>query len=142
MTPSAVSYHLRVLEEAVGTPLLYRSTRQFTLTTGGTQLFAFAETMLQAAETGFAAAQQYRNGLSGYLTVTLSTALSNSFISERIAQFSKESPDVDLDLNYENRESDLVGEGGDVALRIGNASRFNSALHTPLGYAANSDRKP
>ncbi len=119
MTPSAVSYHVRALEEAIGTPLLYRSTRRFTLTTGGAQLFAFAETMMQAAETGFAAAQQYQNGLSGQLKVTLSAALSNSFISERIAQFSKENPDVDLHLHYENRESDLVGEGIDIALRIG-----------------------
>ncbi|MBY6059008.1 LysR family transcriptional regulator [Leisingera daeponensis] len=119
MTPSAVSYHVRILEEAVGVPLLYRSTRRFTLTVSGARLFDSAEVMLNAAETGFSAARPSDIGLSGMLRVTLTTALSHSFISKRITRFSMENPNVDLHLHYDNRETDLVAEGIDVALRIG-----------------------
>ncbi|WP_298843671.1 LysR family transcriptional regulator [uncultured Roseobacter sp.] len=119
MTPSAVSYHIRVLEDAIGTPLLYRSTRRFTLTSSGELLFNSAEAMLNAAETGFAGARPSESGLSGVLRITLTTALSHSVISERITRFSKKNPDLSLELTYDNRETDLVAEGIDVALRIG-----------------------
>jgi DNA-binding transcriptional LysR family regulator len=119
MTPSAVSYHIRLLEDAIGAPLLYRSTRRFTLTANGECLFNSAETMLNAAETGLAGARSSESGLSGVLRITLTTALSHSFISERITRFSKKNPDLDLELTYDNRETDLVAEGIDVALRIG-----------------------
>jgi len=88
MTPSAISYHVRALEEAVGTPLLYRSTRKFTLTASGAKLFTLAETMLNAAETGFSIARPAEDGLSGALRITLTTALSHSFISKRIMRLS------------------------------------------------------
>lgn len=119
MTPSAVSYHIRTLEEAVGSPLLYRSTRRFTLTASGNTLFGAAETMLNAAEAGFYQARPSDLGLSGHLRITLTTALSHSFISRRITQFSRQNPNVELDLFYDNRETDLVAEKVDVALRIG-----------------------
>ena len=119
MTPSAVSYHIRALEDAIGTPLLYRSTRRFTLTPSGAKLFTLAETMLNAAETGFSIARSAEDGLSGALRITLTTALSHSFISKRIMRFSVDNPKVDINLRYDNRETDLVAEGIDVALRIG-----------------------
>jgi len=119
MTPSAISYHIRTLEEAVGAPLLYRSTRKFTLTASGANLFAAAEQMLNAAQAGFSEAQQSQATLSGQLKVTLTTALSHSYFSERIARFVMDYPQVDLDLHFDNRETDLVAEGMDVAIRIG-----------------------
>ncbi|WP_269583832.1 LysR family transcriptional regulator [Roseibium sp. Sym1] len=119
ITPSAVSYHIRTLEEAVGTPLLYRSTRRFTLTASGEKLFKSAELMLNAAQAGFSSAQPSRAGLSGHLKVTLTTALSHSFISRRITGFVLDHPNVDLHLHFDNRETDLVAEGIDIAIRIG-----------------------
>lgn len=119
ITPSAVSYHIRTLEEAIGTPLLYRSTRRIKLTASGATLLQSAETMLDAAETGFSAAQPRENGLSGVLRITLTTALSHSFISKCITRYSVENPNVDIHLHYDNRETDLVAEGFDIALRIG-----------------------
>lgn len=119
MTPSAVSYHIRTLEEAVGTPLLYRSTRRFTLTASGAKLFDAAKTMLDVAQTGFAAARPSKTRLSGVLRITLTTAFSYSAISKRIMRFAVENPFVDLRLHYDHRETDLVAEGIDIALRIG-----------------------
>lgn len=119
MTPSAVTYHIRALEEAIGSPLLYRSTRRFTLTATGRKFLESAETMLNAAEMGFSTAQASQGALSGELRVTLTTALSHSFISQRITQFSAENPKVNIHLHYDNRETDLVAEGIDIALRIG-----------------------
>lgn len=119
MTPSAISYHIRILEEAVGTPLLYRSTRRFTLTPSGEKLLGSAETMLSAAEAGFLEARPSASVLSGVLKITLTTALSYSYVSKNIARLAAENPSLDIHLYYDNRETDLVAEGIDVALRIG-----------------------
>ncbi|MDU8914211.1 LysR family transcriptional regulator [Aestuariicoccus sp. MJ-SS9] len=119
MTPSAVSYHVRALEDAVGTPLLYRSTRRFALTDSGAKFLVHAETMLDAAKAGFSEARASDSALSGRLTVSLTTALSHSFVSQRITRFSTTYPNVELHLHYDNRPSDMVSERVDVALRIG-----------------------
>lgn len=119
MTPSAISYHIRTLEEAVGSPLLYRSTRRFTLTASGEKLFKSAELMLNAAQAGFSSAQSIQTELSGRLRITLTSALSHSFVFESISRFAVDHRKIDLQLHFDNRETDLVAERIDVAIRIG-----------------------
>lgn len=125
MTPSAISYHIRVLEEAVGVPLLYRSTRSFSLTDQGSKLYEAALEMLNAAEAGFAVAQDTNVDLSGKLRVALTSALSHSYISGRIVKFARDHPNVDIHLHYDNRENNLVQDQFDIALRIGKLKDSN-----------------
>ena len=120
LTPSAVSYHVRVLEEAVGVPLLYRSTRSLSTTDMGETLYRSALDMLNSAQSGLNAASEFETHLSGKLRLALTSALSRSYVSERIAGFAKNYPNVDLQLHYDNRENNLIGEHFDLALRIGN----------------------
>ncbi|MEJ5176845.1 LysR family transcriptional regulator [Erwinia sp. MYb416] len=49
MSPSAVSQHLRALEQAVGVPLLHRSTRKLTLSEAGAAFYPGCEAMLHHA---------------------------------------------------------------------------------------------
>jgi DNA-binding transcriptional LysR family regulator len=119
LTPSAVSYHVRVLEETVGVPLLYRSTRSLNTTDAGEALYRSALDMLNAAQSGLDLANRFETHLSGKLKVALTSAISHSYLSERISKFAKGYTKVDLHLHYDNRESDLIGEQFDLALRIG-----------------------
>jgi len=120
LTPSAVSYHVRVLEETVGAPLLYRSTRSLSTTDVGETLYRSALDMLNSAQSGLNAVSEFGTHLSGKLRVALISALSRSYVSERITEFVKTYPNVDLHLHYDNRENDLIGEHFDLVLRIGN----------------------
>lgn len=119
LTPSAISYHVRVLEDAVGTPILYRSTRSLSTTESGKILLTSAKDMIRAAEQGFSATKQYDANVHGKLNVTMTSALSHSHISKRIADFAFSFKNVDLHLHFDNRKNDLVGESFDLALRIG-----------------------
>jgi LysR family transcriptional regulator, transcriptional activator for aaeXAB operon len=119
LTPSAVSYHVRVLEEAVGAPLLYRSTRSLSTTDVGESLYRSALDMLNAAQSGLNMASAFDKHLGGKLRVALTSALSRSYVSERIGEFAKVYSNIDLHLHYDNRENDLIGDHFDLALRIG-----------------------
>ena len=119
MTPSAVSYHVKVLEEEIGTPLLYRSTRHVAVTDQGKTLYEASVDMLNAARYGLSQVGNAEKGLSGTFRMTLVSALSGSFIAKYLAAFAKEHPKIQLDLHYDHRHADLVGEQFDLAIRTG-----------------------
>lgn len=119
LAPSAISYHVRMLEEEVGRPLLYRSTRRLSLTDEGRALYEAAQDMLNAAQRGLYQISASQAGLSGALRITLTSALAHSFLSAHIVRFARENPDVALTLNYDRRTADLIGDRFDLAFRIG-----------------------
>lgn len=119
LTPSVVSYHVKQLEEELGRPLLYRSTRRLSLTDAGERLAASAEAMLGLAETGLMQARDPEAALSGTLRITLTSAMAGSPIAATLARFHAENPQVALDLHYSDIWEDLVGDRYDLALRSG-----------------------
>ncbi|MCI4665641.1 MAG: LysR family transcriptional regulator [Neomegalonema sp.] len=126
MTPSAISYHLHALEEEIGAPLLYRSTRRLSMTDAGGRLYHAALAMLEAAEAGLRSATQPNAELQGRFRVTLNSALIQSFIAEALVRFHRDFPLVELELDYSDAIIDLVGERYDLALRSGRME--NSSL--------------
>ncbi|MEP3247610.1 MAG: LysR family transcriptional regulator [Sneathiella sp.] len=126
LTPSAVSYHVKRLEEQLGTALFYRSTRSVAVTEDGQKLYLASVDMLNAAQRGLFEAGNLQNGLRGRFRMTLVAALSGSFITQHIAAFAKNHPTVDLQLHYDHRSVDLVEEAYDIALRTGKLE--NSSL--------------
>ena len=119
ITPSAASYHVKALEEELGSALLYRSTRKVTLTEAGEDLFNAALAMLDAAEAGFHAAKRIEAGLSGRLKIAITSSLAHSALTGAIVRFHADNPNVHLDLVYADRQEDLVGDRFDLALRAG-----------------------
>src|SRR6059036_3653262 len=67
MTPSAVSQHLRQLEQALGLALLHRSTRRLTLTEAGERYHVGCAAMLAAAHTAEQALARLRDEPEGEL---------------------------------------------------------------------------
>ncbi|MEO1065828.1 MAG: LysR family transcriptional regulator [Pseudomonadota bacterium] len=119
LSPSVVSHHVTQLEEKLGVALLYRSTRKLSLTRDGERLIGPAQTMLQAAEDGINAALDNASELGGQLRVTAPALLARSPLADRIADFVRTNPKVRLILDYSEFRRDMIGEGIDVAIRVG-----------------------
>ncbi|WP_425406776.1 LysR family transcriptional regulator [Hwanghaeella sp.] len=119
MTPSAVSYHVKVLETELGTSLLYRSTRKMALTEAGEELYNAALAMMEAAESGFHAAKRIEAGLTGRMKIAVSSSLAHSGLTADIVRFHCDNPNVELDLVYADRIEDLIADRFDLALRAG-----------------------
>lgn len=119
LSPSVVSHHISQLEERLGVTLLYRSTRHLSLTQEGNELFAHAKEMLFAAETGLNAITQQSSEPSGRLIVTLPSFFTRSKLVKDIAAFAQKYTKVELLLNFSDVKQDLIREGIDLAIRIG-----------------------
>lgn len=118
-SPQLVSKHVAQLEKYLGTRLLNRSTRRLSLTEAGTAYAGRARVILdeiddmEGAVTGMTARAQ------GTLRVNAPMSFGISELSAVIADYQREQPDVDVDLTLNDRVIDVVAEGFDVAVRIG-----------------------
>ena len=119
LSPSVVSHHISQLEAQLGVALLYRSTRQLSLTRDGERLIGSARAMVQTAEAGLNDILDQSAGLSGTLQITAPAVLARSPVTERIAQFASAHPGVHLSIDYTEVARDIIADGIDVAIRMG-----------------------
>ena len=119
LSPSVVSHHVTQLEQRLGTALIYRSTRQLSLTPDGERLLAAAHTMIDAAETGLQAVADQTRQPSGVLRVTVPAVLAQSELVDQFAGFAIANPHVQLSLDFSDVRRELIGDGFDVAIRMG-----------------------
>lgn len=119
ISPSVVSHHIAQLEQALGTALLYRSTRKISLTSDGERLLAEARIMINAAEAGLQAVADHTDQPSGVLNVTAPAVLAHSQFVDQIAAFAATYPRIRLDLDFSDLRRELIANGIDVAIRMG-----------------------
>ena len=119
ISPAIVSIHIKKLEEQIGAPLLYRSTRRVTLTQEGKSFYESAKLMITAAQNGLG---QFASQASTHLTdlrVAMPDTLSSNPIMDKIAGFTKNHAGIRLNLMSTDQRQSLIGEGHDVAIRMG-----------------------
>jgi DNA-binding transcriptional LysR family regulator len=119
LSPSVVSHHVARLEERLGAPLLYRTTRRLSLTPEGEALFDAARQMLEAAEAGLDAVAGGDGGPTGELRLTVPGFLEGTSFFEDLATFLVERPRVRLTVVSSDERRDLVAGAFDLALRVG-----------------------
>ncbi|HET6157511.1 MAG TPA: LysR substrate-binding domain-containing protein [Dongiaceae bacterium] len=117
VTPTAISHHVRQLEEAIGARLFERRTRQVLLTPEG-------QVLLPVLRDGFDSFARTLDGLTRRqrrTTVTLSAtpAFTAKWLVPRIAAFRKVRPDIDLTLLATLEVIDVKSGVADLALRYG-----------------------
>lgn len=119
VSPAIVSIHIKKLEEQIGAPLLYRSTRRVTLTQEGKTFYHAAKSMVTAAQNGLG---QFASQASTQLTdlrIAMPDTLSSNPIMKKIGAFTKNHTGIRLNLMATDQQQSLIGEGHDVAIRMG-----------------------
>jgi len=119
ISPSAVSKSVQRLEQQLGLPLFTRTTRSLTLTPEGRDLHERALRLLRAAEEIEQAAMAARAEPSGSLRVAAPLPIGVHVIAPALPAFRRRHPEVTVDLRLGDRFVDIVQEGIDVAVRIG-----------------------
>jgi DNA-binding transcriptional LysR family regulator len=118
---SAVSKSVARLERRLGVRLLQRSTRTLSLTTEGAAYYERVAPLLRAIEDAEDVVQMAESA-RGLLRVTAPVFVGRTLIGEWSQAFLARHPDVKLELSVSDRHVDLIREGFDVALRIGDLS--------------------
>lgn len=119
ISPSAVSKSVQRLEQRLGIMLFTRTTRSLVLTTEGRELHERALKLLQDAEAIEQAAIAARSEPAGTLRVAASLPIGIHVIASALPDFRRQHPKVSIDLRLSDQLVDLVEEGVDVAIRIG-----------------------
>lgn len=119
LSSAQISRQISALEQRLGVKLLYRSTRQVTLTESGALFYDYCRQIIaQIDEAEWAVSQQQKQPL-GLLRVTAPMAYGEQVISPLLNTFVARNPAVSLWLQFSNQEVDLVRERIDLAIRIG-----------------------
>ncbi|TDW36831.1 DNA-binding transcriptional LysR family regulator [Rhizobium azibense] len=116
---STVTRHLRELEEAVGVPLLSRTTRRVALTDEGSRYYANSVQILRLVEQAGDEARGTRGATAGTIRISCTAAFGVLHVSRLIFAFQDRYPDIGVDLSLTDERVDLVREGVDIALRLG-----------------------
>ncbi|WP_248633373.1 LysR family transcriptional regulator [Cereibacter changlensis] len=119
ISPSAVSKSVQRLERQLGLSLFTRTTRSLVLTPEGRALHERALALLRAAEEIEQMAMAARAEPSGPLRIAASLPLGIHLIAPALPAFRRRHPKVTVDLRLSDSLVDLVAEGIDVAVRIG-----------------------
>lgn len=119
---SAVSRRLTELESRLGVQLFQRSTRRFNLTDSGRGFYERSLRILADLEEAELAVTQAHATLRGRLRVALPLSFGLLHLTPLINRFAALHPEVEFDLDFNDRQVDVLQEGFDVAIRIARLS--------------------
>ena len=115
----SVSRSIAALERRLGVTLLHRTTRRLSLTDAGEALLARAREALAAVDDAESAARG-ADRLTGTLRIALPTAFGSREIVPHLPGFVALHPALKIEMMMSDRYENLVAEGADLALRLGN----------------------
>ncbi|MEM9572149.1 MAG: LysR family transcriptional regulator [Pseudomonadota bacterium] len=116
---SHISKSVAALEQRLGVRLLNRTTRSVSLTDDGRAYYERCRIILDVAEEASMLAEQRHAQPAGKLRLTAPVSFGLSHLSEMLPKFMDRHPDVTLDVELNDRMIDLVAEGFDLAIRVG-----------------------
>ena len=119
VSTSALSHAMRGLEERLGVRLLARTTRSVSPTEAGDQLLAQVGPALGDIRTALHGIGRLRERPAGRVRVVMPRLAASMVLVRKLARFSRDYPDVVLDITTESRPVDIVAERFDAGIELG-----------------------
>ncbi len=122
VAPAVIGRRIDALEERLGVKLLLRTTRRITLTHEGSAFLEDCQRLL--ADLANAEASVSAGGVkaSGHLRITAPAGFGRRHVAPLVPKFIAQHPEVSVSLNLSDRVVDIVNEGFDCAVRVGDLS--------------------
>ena len=118
-TPSVLSRAVSRLETRLGRQLLQRTTRRVGLTEAGRVYLEQARSAFSLLDEAERDGQGQEGDLTGRVRMSVPTTYGHYRLPPLLARFSQHYPRVQVELNITNRNVDLIAEGFDLAIRLG-----------------------
>lgn len=119
LSPAVVSKRISQLEDQLGTRLLQRTTRHLTLTETGAGYFKRVVDILSLCEEAEDFISRRNTKPCGILKISVPTVFSRLHIAPYLGLFLSRYPDIELDVHASDNYADIVRDGFDLAIRIG-----------------------
>ncbi|WP_033790927.1 LysR family transcriptional regulator [Pantoea septica] len=114
-----VSRRMAALEASLGSQLLIRNTRKLSVTEAGMLFLTHAQRILDDIHEAEQAMSTRRQALHGTFRISMPMSFGMSHLSPLIAQFLAQHPALQFHIELADRYVDMIGEGFDMAIRIG-----------------------
>jgi DNA-binding transcriptional LysR family regulator len=121
VSTQAVSKAIKALESRLGVRLFNRTTRSVSLNEAGEALMARVGPALSDLFEGTDAVQEFRDRPAGVLRLAVSRPSFSALLLPRLAGFAKAYPDIKLDLRFDEAFVDIVAQGLDAGVRLGDS---------------------
>lgn len=125
MAPAAIGRHIDALEARLGVKLLLRTTRRITLTPEGSIFLEDCQRLLGEIAASEARVSQGSAKASGHLRLTAPAGFGRRHVAPLVPRFLAQHPDLEISLNLSDRIVDIVNEGVDCAVRVGDLPDSN-----------------
>ena len=132
ITPAVIGRRLDALEQRLGVKLLLRTTRKLTLTFEGQAFLEDCQRILNDLANAETAVSLGGVRASGHLKVSAPAGFGRRHVAPQVAVFMQANPDVTVTLDLTDRLVDLLNEGIDCAIRIGEMAD-SSLVSSKLG---------
>lgn len=125
---SIVSRRVGQLEQQLGVRLFSRTTRQVALTEAGRLYLRRVQGVLDELSAANAEVSAQSDTIRGTLRITVPIVFGQLWIAPVLPKFSEQFPQLSVETNFTDRFVDIVGDGFDIAVRIGSlqSSSLNS----------------
>lgn len=122
ISKSAISKHISGLEARLGVRLLNRTTRRVSPTELGLTYYDHVVGVLADARTAEEVVTAMQKSPTGSLRVAAPVDLGNNHLATAVGAFLMKYPDVSVNMTLDDRFSEIIAEGFDVAIRVGQLS--------------------
>jgi DNA-binding transcriptional LysR family regulator len=119
VAPAVIGRRIDALEERLGVKLLLRTTRRITLTHEGSAFLEDCQRLLTDLSNAEASVSAGGVKASGYLRITAPAGFGRRHVAPLVPRFLALHPEVNVSLNLSDRVVDIVNEGFDCAVRVG-----------------------
>ncbi len=119
VAPAVIGRRIDALEARLGVKLLVRTTRKITLTHEGSAFLEDCQRLLADLSNAEASVSAGGVKASGHLRVTAPAGFGRRHVAPLLPRFLAQHPDVSVTLNLSDRVVDIVNEGFDCAIRVG-----------------------
>lgn len=119
VTPVVMGRRLNAMEKRLGVQLVHRSTRGLTLTDLGEQFLEQCVHVLRDFDAAESSVSAGRKAVTGRLVVSAPAAFGRQHVAPHILAFKTRYPELKLSFNFTDSVIDLVSEGYDMAIRVG-----------------------
>lgn len=134
MTKSTVSRKIDELEQHLGVRLITRSTRSLILTPEGERFYQSARQMLEVIEQAELEVSANQDLIRGKLNIVMPVEVGHLFAGTFLNTFLKRNPEVSINLELTNRQVDIIAEGIDLYIQVGELSDSN-LISRPITYS-------
>lgn len=119
VTPVAIGAAVRQLEDRLGMTLFHRTTRRVEMTAAGNILYERMSGLTASLHETLAEMRDRRDTLSGHLRICTQSLALDVALTPALIAFNAAYPDVEVEVDVREGRTDLIGEGFDLDIRLG-----------------------